>query len=1695
MADVDNLQIHIEANAQEASQKLNQLADAFSKIGRALSGASGLGTLSKQLQALATASESAKNVGTNIQGIVNGLSQLKDVDSSKALAGVAEKISAINQSLSAVDDGAVSKLSSITGSIKQLQYASEVDFSKNTISQLKEISKYGRLKLSDSFVNQLERLSHLKDAQIPEGFVKSIRSFSKLSEAKIPSSFVNQIEKLGSINLNGKISQEFVDSLKSLSNIKKINITPSSVESLERLSQIKGLGKVKLSYDFIEQLSRLSDAMNRMDGNAFGKIYIMADALKAFSQGNFKMPSIKNFTEQIERLTSIVSNIPTDAYGKMYMIADGLRQFGTVGKASIASTLSQLDKLPELIQRLDDVDFSKFASQIKTLSEALKPLSEQMRNIADGMKGLDFKIPKSALRGTSTKQEKSSSSAKDSGEKEIKAQAEAVKDILQNLRDNDFSVQLSKFSATGMESLKSSLSGLQKEFGGLGKASKVAMKAIDVGLSSLENAHPAIKAISVALKVLVVTLNGVGKAFGIFKGKIQEISNSVKEIPVKALSGLVSQIKKLSSSVAGFSGKTLTNFGKSVLGKFVSPIVNAYQKLSKWQTTLAHVIVYRVASQAINMVTQALKEGTDNLYQYSKMMGTDFAQSMDSIATSAQYLKNSFGAMAAPLINALAPAIDFLIDKFVALLNIIGKVMAVLTGKSVFTQAKKQAKDYADAAGGAASATKKFLLGIDEINKIDDAGGGGGGGGADFSDMFEEVEIGDEYDWARQMREAIENGDWMGAGKILADKLNEVVDSFDAYEWGKKIGEKINNGIEFAYGFLTNFDFENLGKKLADAIYGITDGINWDLLGRTIAQGYNALFDFVYGFATNLPWNTIGHRIAELVNGFVDELNATRAAEAISEFFVGIFDLINSAITGIEWTSIGAKIAELLNNIDWYGIVLGSLSVIKNALNSLRDAINGFLYGDGESGGFNFVDTALKFKNAFFEAWNGIDWEGLGTSIGDLIKGALSFVSTALSGDDKWWTNIEENFRKIGQDIGNFLINLDWPGIFHGLSQALANGIIAAISMTIGFMDTVGPELEEIAVSLADNLKQLVERLPAEDLGESLNRFIENALDAAIAFMDRLTENGGLEEIKNKLIAFFNQIDWDSIGEKVGELLGSVFSAKLEIKETLINVGFQIVSGIWEGVKSAWDEIGFIGLFKFLMQSFYESVLGFFGIHSPSTLFREGVGYNIVAGLLEGITEKWEDIITFFSTAFDGILPTIEKAWDAVKTTTSNILGGVWNFITGGWKKNTKDTDNELKKYDTTVDKNLKDVSKTTEEKFKSIGTTIETTWETAKTNTETQWGQVRTNLGTVMDGINTDASTKMGAVATTVRNQTEEAKKNAETNFSSLKTSLDGIGQDIAKNTDKNFGDVKNNAIKKVSETAKEGPEEFKKFNTELGNILSDTNKVTSSGLDEVKKTVGSKLDETNTTAKEKSGTIKSTFESAWENIKTSASSAWDSIKNTISNKISGIVTSAKQWGSDIMSNFSSGMSKNVSSVQTAATSAANSVSRLLHHSHPDEGPLKDDYTFMPDMMKMFAKGIYSNIPNVESAVTDVASMIDRTISSSFPEDMSVPVHVETDYSMARDNAKVSMENSERERTVMMDKHVQYDMSDKMYKGMQEGNGNLVNVMYAAAQQIVNAINENSGDIYLDGNRISRQTTSMQNRHNRMYGKTLQNT
>ena len=89
----------------------------------------------------------------------------------------------------------------------------------------------------------------------------------------------------------------------------------------------------------------------------------------------------------------------------------------------------------------------------------------------------------------------------------------------------------------------------------------------------------------------------------------------------------------------------------------------------------------------------------------------------------------------------------------------------------------------------------------------------------------------------------------------------------------------------------------------------------------------------------------------------------------------------------------------------------------------------------------------------------------------------------------------------------------------------------------------------------------------------------------------------------------------------------------------------------------------------------------------------------------------------------------------------------------------------------------------------------------------------------------------------------------------------------------------------------------------------------------------------------------------------------------------ITGLPGQAFQWGKDFIQGLINGISSMIQSVINTVSGLADRIRSFLHFSVPDEGPLADYETWMPDFMKGLASGIEKNRNLVERAVRDVAS------------------------------------------------------------------------------------------------------------------------
>lgn len=135
----------------------------------------------------------------------------------------------------------------------------------------------------------------------------------------------------------------------------------------------------------------------------------------------------------------------------------------------------------------------------------------------------------------------------------------------------------------------------------------------------------------------------------------------------------------------------------------------------------------------------------------------------------------------------------------------------------------------------------------------------------------------------------------------------------------------------------------------------------------------------------------------------------------------------------------------------------------------------------------------------------------------------------------------------------------------------------------------------------------------------------------------------------------------------------------------------------------------------------------------------------------------------------------------------------------------------------------------------------------------------------------------------------------------------------------------------------------------------------------------------------------IANTVSTTFSNILTGVSTAVVNIKNAIVNGfnqaiafITALPGQAIGWGLDFINGLKDGIMAGVQGIVDAVKGVGEKIRSFLHFSVPDEGPLTDYESWMPDFMGGLAKGISENEGSVMDKVKDLAGGISTLMSAA---------------------------------------------------------------------------------------------------------------
>ena len=734
--------------------------------------------------------------------------------------------------------------------------------------------------------------------------------------------------------------------------------------------------------------------------------------------------------------------------------------------------------------------------------------------------------------------------------------------------------------------------------------------------SGVEQVDAGIRQVTQSTSRLKSILSGLGafsKAFSVGTGALKKLASGT----AKVTKGFI----KMSAAIP-----------KMAMSRLIGKVKQTTSSLGQLFGSLKRIAMYRAIRAAISAITKGFSEGISNLYQYSLIMDGQFSKSMDRLATSSQYLKNSLGAMAAPILNALAPAIDFVIDKIVTLLNLINQLIARLSGAATFTAAKKVGKAWGDAAKSAGGAAKKaadeikrYTLGFDELNilgknKDDSSGGGGGGSDTDYGSMFEELPIDSSIgDFAERLKEAFENSDWESLGRLLGGKVNEIFDSIPWAEIGTKVGKGIDGFVKTLYYFLDEIDFRNIGSHLADLLNNALENIDFSFVGRLLVKPFTSLADLIIGFVTKLDWGLV--------------------AKSLSDCVKGIFDELSDWLDSVDWVDFGQtlwqKIKDAVTNIDYAGIATSLFTFLGKAIRSTVQFLYGFLSGIWDDI-TTWWNEDIKGKD-FKETWNNF-WAAMGrglTAIGEFVMDNIVIpFSEALFDTD--WETIKEVGGNIMAGIGEGIVNF-FKDIGSWLKEHIVDPIVNGVKDLFG-IHSPSTVMEEVGGNVAAGLLNGI-AAPFKKIGQWVKKNILTPIKNAFKKAGLVLE-AAVELIKQ---------GWTTLKEWVGEIGSKAVS--------LVKSGWTSLSS-WVGTavtasvslaKSGWSTISsFVGTavttYISLAKSGWSSISSYVGsaVSVGISLWKNG----------------WSSISRFIGTSVSVGISLFKSGWSSIKSFFGLSSGG-----------------------------------------------------------------------------------------------------------------------------------------------------------------------------------------------------------------------------------------------------------------------------------------------------------------------------------------------------------------------------------------------------------------------------------------------------
>lgn len=252
-----------------------------------------------------------------------------------------------------------------------------------------------------------------------------------------------------------------------------------------------------------------------------------------------------------------------------------------------------------------------------------------------------------------------------------------------------------------------------------------------------------------------------------------------------------------------------------------------------------------------------------------------------------------------------------------------------------------------------------------------------------------------------------------------------------------------------------------------------------------------------------------------------------------------------------------------------------------------------------------------------------------------MIEGASALLQSLAAGITQGISTIASSAGEIVAGFVNFLTE-NLPAIYDAGFEfigSLLNGIISAIPTLVGqlpqvisaviqYFTTAFPQIVQSGIELLVNFAQgIISAIP--QLVAQIPQIIAAIVSTIASNLPQILQSG-ISIIQSLIQGILSLIG--SVMSAIGEIASTIINKVMELPGQMLSIGGQIIQGLVNGIMSGVSSV--VSAIGNVVSSAVSAAKNFLGIHSPSRVFRDLIGWMITQGMALGIKKGEQQVLT-----------------------------------------------------------------------------------------------------------------------------------------------------------------------------------------------------------------------------------------------------------------------------------------------------------------------------------------------------------------------------------------------------------------------------------------------------------------------------------